>query len=175
MNAPISADLICKLHQRRRKHSFHGSRCSIYCLHFRHIMDEGFHTHTHTHTHKHLQVHQTTIAPPAFIWLHLSIWLLMCEHRGRKQTADYKSADCTFSSKWLIRRVILSGLLDHRGGGEWRRPSMEPMPHLFSQWADCFFDNPSRFHSITSGNNHCSALLKGLSSPTIIFCHLSYS
>lgn len=34
----------------------------------------------------------------------------------------------TFSSKWLIRRVILSGLLDCWGGVGWVvRPSMEPI------------------------------------------------
>lgn len=39
----------------------------------------------------------------AFMWLHISIWLLMGAHRPRKASGLWISWLPTFSSKWLIR------------------------------------------------------------------------
>lgn len=60
------------------------------------------------------QIHKNTCRPTrpwwphrrrAFMWLHISIWFLMCEHRARKR-ADYESAD----SPHFLPSDLLGGL-----------------------------------------------------------------
>lgn len=88
----ISADLICKLHQcrRRRMHPFPSK--GTYCLHLRHIGHEGrtgrLSFSQNTHMWKNPNTCRFTrpwYPTSAFMWLHLSIWLLMCVSTERER------------------------------------------------------------------------------------------
>lgn len=65
-----------------------------------------FAKHTYTKTPAGLLDHdRSTARRGSFMWLHISVWLLMCEHRPRKR-ADYKSAD----SPHFLPSDLLEGL-----------------------------------------------------------------
>lgn len=70
-----------------------------------------------TRTQKHLQVYQTMITPPQrgfHVIAHINLTLDVCA-QTEKESGLGISWLPTFSSKWLIRGVMLSGLLDRQG------------------------------------------------------------